>query len=42
MKDGSERKFINDNDTIIMRAYCEKEGRRVGFGESVCKILPAK
>jgi fumarylacetoacetase len=42
MKNGSERKFINDNDTIIMRAYCEKEGRRVGFGESVCKILPAK
>ncbi len=42
MKDGSERKFVNDNDTIIMRAYCEKEGRRVGFGESVCKILPAK
>jgi fumarylacetoacetase len=42
LKDGSERKFINDNDTIIMRAYCQKEGRRVGFGESVCKILTAK
>jgi fumarylacetoacetase len=42
LKDGSERKFINDNDTIIMRAYCQKEGRRVGFGESVCKILAAK
>lgn len=42
MKDGSERKFIQDHDTIIMRAYCEKEGRRVGFGESICKILPAK
>lgn len=42
MKDGSERKFIHDQDTIIMRAFCEKEGRRIGFGESVCKILPAK
>lgn len=42
MKDGSERKFINDNDTVIMRAFAEKEGRRVGFGESVCKILPVK
>jgi len=42
MKDGSERKFINDHDTIIMRAYCEKDGRRIGFGESVCKVLPAK
>ncbi|NOR87811.1 MAG: fumarylacetoacetase, partial [Bacteroidales bacterium] len=42
MNDGSERKFINDHDTIIMRAYCENEGRRIGFGESVCKVLPAK
>jgi len=42
MKDGSERKFINDQDTMIMRAWCQREGRRVGFGESVCKILPAK
>lgn len=42
MKDGSERKFINDHDTIIIRAYCEKDGRRIGFGESVCKVLPAK
>lgn len=41
MKDGSERKFIQDNDTVIMRAFCEKEGRRIGFGESICKILPA-
>lgn len=42
MKNGSERKFIHDHDTIIMRAHCEKEGRRIGFGESVCKVLPAK
>lgn len=42
MNDGSERKFIQDNDTIIMRAHCEKDGRRIGFGESVCKVLPAK
>ena len=42
MNDGSDRKFIQDNDTIIMRAHCEKDGRRIGFGESVCKVLPAK
>ena len=42
MNDGSERKFINDNDTIIMRAHSEKGGVRIGFGESVCKVLPAK
>jgi fumarylacetoacetase len=41
MPDGTERKFINDNDTIIMKGYCEKEGLRIGFGEAVTKILPA-
>jgi fumarylacetoacetase len=42
MKDGSERKFINDNDTVIMRGYCKKDGVRVGFGECKAKVLPAK
>lgn len=42
MNDGSERKFINDNDTVIMRGYSEKEGVRIGFGEVVSKVLPAK
>jgi fumarylacetoacetase len=41
MADGSERKFINDNDTVIMRGYSEREGLRIGFGEVVTKILPA-
>ena len=39
---GEERKFINDHDTIIMKAYAEKDGLRIGFGECVTKILPAK
>ncbi|MCB9223574.1 MAG: fumarylacetoacetase [Crocinitomicaceae bacterium] len=42
MDDGSERKFINDGDTVIMRGYCEKDGIRVGFGEVSSKVLPAK
>jgi len=42
LKDGSERKFILDNDSIIMRAFAEKDGVRIGFGESVTKVLPAK
>jgi fumarylacetoacetase len=42
MNDGTERKFILDNDTVIMRAYAEKDGVRVGFGASVAKVLPAK
>jgi len=41
MPDGTERSFINDHDTIIMRGYCEKPGLRVGFGEVVTKIMPA-
>ncbi len=42
MADGSERKFIQDNDTVIIRGYAEKEGVRIGFGEVSGKILPAK
>ena len=41
MKDGSERKFIQDGDTVIMRGHCEKDGVRIGFGEVSGKILPA-
>ena len=42
LSDGTERKFIEDNDTIIMRGFAEKDGKRVGFGEVEGKILPAK
>ena len=41
LSDGSERKFMQDGDTCIMRAHAEKEGVRIGFGESIVKILPA-
>jgi fumarylacetoacetase len=41
LKDGSTRTFINDQDTVIMRGYAEKEGIRVGFGEVSTKVLPA-
>ncbi|HPD64133.1 MAG TPA: fumarylacetoacetase [Bacteroidia bacterium] len=37
-----ERFFIEDNDTIIMKAYAIQDEIRVGFGECVVKILPAK
>ena len=42
LADGSERKFLADNDTVIMRGHCEKDGVRVGFGECRGKLLPAK
>lgn len=40
MADGTERKFINDNDTVIMRGFCEKDGTRIGFGEVSTRLLP--
>ena len=39
MPDGSQRKFINDNDTIIMKGYSEKNGLRIGFGKVATKIF---
>jgi len=42
LKDGSERKFIQDTDTVVMRGHCEKDGVRIGFGEVTTKVLPAK
>ncbi|MEQ6166454.1 fumarylacetoacetase [Ekhidna sp. MALMAid0563] len=42
MPDGSERKFIQDGDTVIMRGHAEKDGVRIGFGEVSTKVLPAK
>lgn len=41
MPDGSERKFIKDGDTVIIKGWCEKDGVRIGFGEAAGKILPA-
>lgn len=41
LNDGTERKFINDNDTVTLRGYCKNETVRIGFGECSTKILPA-
>jgi len=42
LSDGTERKFLEDGDTVIMRGHAEKDGVRVGFGEVRSKVLPAK
>ncbi|MDO6473503.1 fumarylacetoacetase [Maribacter sp. 1_MG-2023] len=42
LHDGSKRTFIEDNDTVTMRGFAEKEGKRVGFGEVIGTILPSK
>ena len=40
MSDGSERKFVNDNDTVIMKGFCKNNEVRIGFGEVSSKLLP--
>jgi fumarylacetoacetase len=41
MPDGSERRFIQDHDTVIMRGYCEQNGIKIGFGEVKSQLLPS-
>lgn len=42
LPNGEKRVFINDNDTIIMSGWGERDGVRIGFGECIGKILPAR
>lgn len=42
MKDGTERKFIENGDTVILRGHCENDQVRIGFGTCVGKIKKAK
>jgi fumarylacetoacetase len=42
LKDGSERKFVNDFDTITIKGACERDGIRIGFGECKATLLPSK
>ena len=40
---GETRKFLEDGDEVIMRAYCEREGLpRIGFGECRGVVLPVR
>jgi len=41
MDDGTERKFIQDGDSVIMRAHCQNDKLRIGFGELRSQVLPA-
>jgi fumarylacetoacetase len=40
---GEQRKFLEDGDEVIMRAYCERDGvTRIGFGECRGVVLAAR
>ncbi|MCH2022211.1 MAG: fumarylacetoacetase [Saprospiraceae bacterium] len=41
MPDGTQRRFINDGDTVIMRGWGVANGVRIGFGECTGKLLPS-
>lgn len=41
MPDNTTRTFINDNDTVTMKGYCQNEKVRLGFGEVTAKLLAA-
>ncbi|KAL3482833.1 hypothetical protein BJX62DRAFT_99233 [Aspergillus germanicus] len=41
LADGSERFFLEDGDTVILRGAAGTEGNYVGFGDCVGTILPA-
>ncbi|MHA6848636.1 fumarylacetoacetase [Ralstonia syzygii] len=41
LSNGERRTFLEDGDTIVLRAYCERDGaRRIGFGECRGTVLP--
>ncbi len=42
LKNGTERKFIEDYDTVIIKAYAEKDNIRLGFGTCEATVLPPK
>jgi fumarylacetoacetase len=39
---GETRSFIEDGDTLILRGHAEGDGYRIGFGDCVGKVLPAR
>lgn len=41
MPDGSERTFLEDGDTVILRGYAVADNVRIGFGDCRGKILKA-
>jgi fumarylacetoacetase len=41
--DGTERRFLQDGDEVVMRAWCEAPGKpRIAFGDCRGVVLPAR
>ncbi len=42
LPDGTQRKFLADGDTLIIKGWCEGQGQRIGFGSVSATVLPAE
>lgn len=42
MPDGSERKFVQDGDSVIFNGRAKNKYFNIGFGELISKVLPPK
>lgn len=42
LSDGSSRTFLQDGDTVIMKATANKNGIRIGFGEALGTVMAAR
>lgn len=42
LPNGETRRFLEDGDTVVLRAHCARPGaRRIGFGDCAGQVLPA-
>ena len=42
LPNGETRAFLEDGDSVVLRAWCEREGAaRIGFGAAVGEVLPS-
>ena len=41
LPDGTERRFLQDGDEVVIRGWAERDGLRIGFGECTGLVLPA-
>jgi fumarylacetoacetase len=43
LDDGSERTYLEDGDTVILRGWCESaDGPRIEFGSCTGTVLPVR
>jgi fumarylacetoacetase len=42
LNNGSQRKFINNGDTVILKGHCNNKKVRIGFGECKSRLRKAK